>query len=199
MKRIPMAALALALVTAGSSPGADEKEVQTPYFPLKVGNIWNYRVGDNKFFQTVAKFEKVGGVNCARIEQFKDKKIAGVEHIGVTAPGVARYSFDGTETKPPVFILQLEPTEGKSWKVDTKWKDETLKGTFKIGPETEIKVPAGTFKAIPVIGKDLEIKGQKVNLTYYFVKNLGMAKQVFEMGKTTIVVELESFVEGKKK
>ncbi len=64
--------------------------------------------------------------------------------------------------------------------------------------EKEVKVPAGTYKAIPVAGQDIEANGVKITrLTYYFAENVGMVKQVIEIENNKIIIELERFEQAK--
>src|SRR4051812_24542641 len=57
---------------------------ETPYYPLQIGNTWSYRIGDNRYSLKVAKYEKVGDLNCARLEMVVNGKVVATEDIGVT-------------------------------------------------------------------------------------------------------------------
>jgi hypothetical protein len=170
----------------------------TPYFPLKVGTTWHYKVGQNRFSLKVAKHEKVGKVDAARVELIINGKTTSFEHVGVTADAVLRYSFEGKQADPPITVLKLPPRKGASWKVESKVDGHLMKGTFTIGEEENVKVPADTYKkTITVTGKDMEVNGVKLNVTYYFAEKVGMVKQVLEMANQKVIIELEKYEPGK--
>jgi hypothetical protein len=198
----PFAVISAALLLlAPAQAGKSDKSAQTPYFPLKVGHTWQYRVGDNKFTQTVIKFEKFGGVDVARLEMSQDRKAIAVEQVGVKDGTVARYSVDGKKCEPPVIFLKFPPQKGMTWKVDSKWDGQSLNGTFRMGEE-EVKVPAfpNPVKAVTVTGEGLTInKEVKLGLTCYFVKDVGLVKQVIELGgEKKVTIELDHFDPAKE-
>jgi len=191
MKALSSVLLALSLLLP-SALQAQEEPTSSPYYPLKVGSTWHYRAGENKFLLRVARHEMVAGVMTARVELVVDGKVQSFEHIGASKEGLFRYSFDSKELKPPVRFLQIPPSKGASWKVDSKYNNETLTGTFTLG-EAEATVPAGTYKTVTSTGKDLDANGTKVDVTYFFAENLGMVKQIIEIAGQKVVIELEKF------
>jgi hypothetical protein len=195
--------LALALaVPAVAAPAADDKpaaQATTPYYPLKVGNTWTYKVGDTKVTVTVAKFEEVEKQSCARIESSSaEGKPTLVEFVAVKADGVYRYAVADKKVEPPVKILALPPKKDETWKIDAAIGTEKLKGSFKCGEEAEVKVPAGTYKdVITVTGEDIDANGRKITMTYYFAKDVGIVKQRIKFGDAAeSVFELEKFKAG---
>jgi hypothetical protein len=196
MKRLSALLLACVVVPVLQAQDATKLE-GTPYYPLEVGNSWHYKAGDNRFILRIAKHEKVGDTLCARVEMITEGKPISFEHLGMTKEGIARFSFEGKEAKPPVVFLKLAPKKGDTWKVDSKVGEETLKGTFEIG-EDNVTVPSGIFKVITAISKDLDANGMKINFTYYFAEKVGMVKQVIEVSGQKVVIELEKFEPAKK-
>ena len=180
---------------------AQVKLEQTTYYPLAVGTSWEYKAGDSKYTLRVTKHEKVGDTPCARVEMIvkeKDKdKAVSFEHVAVAKDGVSRYSFEGKEAKPPVLFLKLPPKKDETWKVDSKVGGESVKGTFKNTGEEDVKVPAGSYKAVVVASQDLEANGVKMSVTYYFAEKVGMVKQVVEVSGQKIIIELEKYDPGK--
>jgi hypothetical protein len=169
----------------------------TPYYPLAVGSSWEYKAGESKYTLKVTKHEKVGNTLCARVEMFVKDKPVSFEHVGVTNEGVYRHSFESKEAQPPVLFLKLPPKKDEPWKVDSKVGGESVKGTFKNTGEEDVKVPAGSYKAIVVTSQDLEANGIKMAVTYYFAKDVGMVKQVVVVAGQKVVVELEMYAAGK--
>jgi hypothetical protein len=193
-----LAALAALAALAGAVAAADEKMPDTPYYPLVVGNTWHYRAGDNRFQLKVAEIKSVDGKPRAKIDLVVNDKAVSFEQVGVTKDGVVRYTFEGKEAKPPIEFLKVPPKADASWKIDSEVIDKAgklpVKGTFKIGKEEDVKVPAGTYKAVPVSGQDIDANGVRVQkLTYYFAAGVGMVKQVIEMEGNKIQIELEKY------
>ena len=198
MARRCLAFATLLILAIGFAPAAEDAPVTTPYFPLAVGSKWFYKCGENHFRLEVVKFEKVGDTNCARVELFVNDKSQAAENIAVTKEAVVRFTFDGKKAEPAIPFLQLPVAPGKSWKLESKVDGQLLKGTFTSGEEDNVKVPAGTYKTATVTGADLEANGVKLNLRYYFAKDVGMVKQVIDIAGQKIVIELEKYEAGKK-
>lgn len=194
--------LLLGLFLVASSPGsAQDKMPSTPYFPLAKGTTWQYKLRDgSKFTMKVVDHDKVGSVPCAKIELITEggKKEPDTELISVKADGVFRYSFRNAVADKPVQILKLPPKAGETWKIDSKALGDSLQGTYKVGKEEDITVPAGTYKAFPVVTDDLDVAGIKVAETRYYAKDVGMIKQEIKIGGQTTIAELVKFEPGGK-
>jgi hypothetical protein len=196
-------ACSLLMIAAGTLL-AEDKPGESPYYPLRTGTTWHYKVGDNKLVIRVAKQEKVGDVPCALLEASRDGKVVGSEHLAVTADGVYRHTITKAQgdkpatltLKPPMLVLKLPPKKGDAWKVDSQVDGKVLRGGFK-ADEQEVKVPAGTYKAIRVTSQDLEVNGLKTVLTMYYAEGVGMVKQVIQEGENKVEIELEKFEAGK--
>src|SRR5688572_2890199 len=93
----------LATATSLSVQAQDKKDEfkESAYYPLQVGNTWNYKLGEMKFTMKVAKHEKVGESMCARVEMSIAGKVQAYEHIAVTAEGLYRHTFEGKKAEPP--------------------------------------------------------------------------------------------------
>jgi hypothetical protein len=200
MKYLSCVALTLPLLLAlAPARAADEKGAETPYYPLKVGNTWKYRLGDTKFTVKVAKFEEVDKQNCARLETLVGDKVNSYELVAVKPDGVYRYVADGTKADPPVLFLKLPPPKDETWKVEsTAGGTGKLTGTFKSGEVDELKVGDKKYeKVVTVSSDDLDANGEKLRVTYYFAKDVGLVKQTLNVKGQDLVIELESFEPGK--
>ena len=200
------------LVVIAVARGTDDKTPETPYYPLKVGNVWTYKIGDTKLTVKVPKFEDVDKQSCARVEMSVGAKVVSFEHVAVKADGVYRYATDDNKTEPPLCFLKLPVKQGDEWKVastvgamgkvtGTVGAMGKVTGTFKTGEVAEdLKVAAGTYKkedVITVTCNDLDAGGMKVKLTYYFAKGVGMVKQTITIAGQEIVIELEKYEPAK--
>ncbi len=176
----------------------------TPYYPLQVGNTWYYKIADNKYSLKVAKYEKVGDVECARVEMIVEDQVKVVEDITVTKDGVARVAYDGKRAEPPLVFLKLPFQKDQTWEVNTvvgktdKSPGEKVTGTLKAGEAPKVQVPAGTYDTITVTSQNLQANGMPLNFTYYFAKGMGMVKQEIDVSGQKVVIELEKFEPAKQ-
>jgi hypothetical protein len=189
-------ALALSLCVVVAARAQDEKPLTSPYFPLQVGAVWNYRAGEATFQYKVARFEKVGKTNCARIELLVLNRVVSFEHVAVTKDGVQRFSFEGKALEKPITILPLELKEGAEWSIDSKVGGEALTGKFvltKVGEKETVRAAGKDYQAVVVTGKDLKVNGTPVGLKYYFAEKVGMVKQELELAGNKVTFELEKY------
>jgi len=183
---------------------AAEAMKESPYYPLQVGNRWDYRLGDNHYSMRVAKHEKVGDYMCARVEMMVDDKVTAHEHIADTNEGVVRVAYDDRRSEPPLLFLKLPPAKDQTWKVDSvigktdKSPGEKVSGSFKAGEAAKVSEPAGTFENVVTSSSpDLDANGLKLSFTYYFAKGTGMVKQEIDVGGQKVIIDLEKFEQGK--
>jgi hypothetical protein len=199
MKYLSFALLAVPLaLVVGPARAADEKLAESPYYPLKVGNAWTYKIGDTKFVLKVAKFEEKNKQLCARIEMSVNDKVQAVEHVAVKDDGVYRYAFENKEADPPVKFLKLPPKKDETWDVKSTIGAEKLSGTFKIGEMDKLTVSGKDYpNVITSSSENLDANGQKITFTYYFAKDVGMIKQTIKISGQEVVIDLEKFEPGK--
>lgn len=183
------------ILVAFASPraiSADDKFI----FPMTVGTVWTYRVGENRYDIKIVKMEKIGKTECARLEMIVDGKTRSFEHLAVEDGVLARFSFEGKAATPPVPLLKLPPKAGDKWNVDSKLDGQMYKGTLTANLE-KVKVPAGDYSAIKVSGPDMDLNGTKFSVTYWFVSGVGLVKLQSELAGLRVLFELEKVVPGK--
>jgi hypothetical protein len=199
MKPYRLLVIALALVF-GQAPwlGAADDLPESPYYPLKVGNKWEYQIKGQGVTITarVAKHEKVGDVPCALVETVVDDKVVATEHIGADKDGVYRHAVANMRADPPVRFLKLPPKKGDTWKVDSKVQGQSATGTFTLDEE-EITVPAGKYQAVVSRSPDFAAAGQKVATAYWFASGVGVVRQQVNVGGNDVMIELVKFEAGK--
>lgn len=194
LPRLALCAFLLACFTC-STLVAQNPIVENPYYPFKVNTTWTYKSSDGKqVVIKVTKHEKVGNILCARVEGSQDGKILGAEDVAVTSEGICRFQ-PGEGPAMSVCILKY-PLATSPWKVESRIKEEVVKGTFTPGKE-DVTVPLGKFQTVTASG-DLDVGTMKIAVTYYFAKDVGMVKQTIKYGdKPLVVLELEKFEPGK--
>jgi len=177
-------------------------EGRQDYYPLQLGNRWEYRVkvggevkGKGSF--VVAAIETINLVPLARVEAQINGRIVATEHLRVTKDGVYRYRHNGAEVKVPVLVLRYPVKAGDSWEYETEVGQE--KGKAKVTTRFEdVEVPLGKFKAL-VTEIDGESNGQTLRTSIWFAENVGIVKQTFAQGLLEFTMELEKFTKTKPK
>ena len=152
------------------------------YFPTTVGAKWVYEGADGETEE----------VEVYEVEKDGDGLVVGRRRVGETTPYTKMVvSAEGLRQPPDRgvengWVLKAKLESGKSW--DTPDGKRTVSG-----PE-EVKVGAGTFKALKVV---LEAENQ--TLTSWYAPGIGEVKRTIKRGGVeTVYRSLKSFTEGEK-
>jgi opacity protein-like surface antigen len=195
MKRLAGLSVLAILTIAIAVPAQDVQP--NPYYPLKVGSEWTYKVQGGPIKVKVTGTEKAGTGNGFKLETSANNKVSATETVAYTKEGVQRFNVNGLNPEVPILFLPADPEATKEWNVDTKVAGQTIKGTFKVNKE-KVQVPAGTYdNAIHVKGTDMEIGATKTTVEYWFAKDVGIVKLKFTLGSQDATLELEAYTAGK--
>lgn len=199
MKRFAVVAVAVVLSAASLPARAEDKMLESPYYPLQVGNSWTY-TGQNAgvkmtITNKVAKHEKVGDTLCARLEYEVDGKVVGHEHLAVQKDGIYRYSMNGQTLDKPIKILTLPPKKGDTWDIAVSVNGTKLTGKGSV-TEEKVEVKAGKYDTVVSI-MTLEAEKMKVEATNHYAKDVGLVKTSAKNMGFEVVLELEKFTPGK--
>jgi hypothetical protein len=93
------------------------------------------------------------------------------EELSSDDKGVYRTSFNGVPTDKPITIVKY-PTKAETWTESVKIMGMEMKATTTAKAVAEVKVAAGTYKAIPV-EVVAEIAGQKILATTWYADGVG--------------------------
>jgi hypothetical protein len=196
-----LAAFMIAALIIAAPPGRGQ-ESPSPYFPLKVGSKWHYRVGDDqKVIVRVAKMEPLKIVRKQKDNKPGEEKVTGAtleivsvnpkplrEQVVVLADGVYRVSVADKEVSPALCILKLPVKKGDTWQVDSTIGDVKVKGTFQTGEAT-----VGEFKCVTSILQSEETGSEKIVLEYYFAPGVGIVKQHVRSGNIDSTMVLDKY------
>jgi hypothetical protein len=200
-----LSALALFATSAAFAAPVPKGEKKELYFPTTVGAKWvtTMTMGDrtSETTETVTKVEAKGGVYTVTVE-VEAKGGAISNNFRVSDKEVARLRRGGGEDDL-VPLLRLAGKVGDKWELAVPAGKtpgaRAKKLTYTLGKEEEVKVPAGTFKAIRV---DFEAEQQgRVNQkdATWYAPGVGLVKAIQDIGgKAERTVVLKSFTPGKE-
>jgi hypothetical protein len=199
--RALFAALSLALPSA-SAGFEDRQPKPVAYFPTQVGAKWTYETaGGGEAVCVLTAAEGKGDETSLTLEwEYKDKDRETqktVEKLRVSTAGVYRLGIDKKVYDPPECMLKLPFEFGGTWEWRLKG-DDKFKKPYKAVAEEEVKVPAGSYKALRV---ESGITGTTIKLewTYWYAPDVGIVKRRFKDGLGfDVTYLLKSFVAGKK-
>jgi len=185
-----------ALIAASLAAPVPKDKPAEPLMPVTVGTKRVLEITRGTFVsemvEEVTKVAEKDGVYTIAVSSAAVMRTLGAKppfpflfEYAVSATTVADTRFD-----PPRTIFDTTVKAGESWKYESKGKVVT---TFTVSKEEEVEVPAGKFKAIPVI-EETEKLGK---ITRWYAPGVGMVKEDKEgFGKSVTV--LKSITPGKE-
>jgi hypothetical protein len=192
---------------AGKDKGKGKKGAPTvSYYPLEVGNSWEYlvtrrigkKVEKHKATVRVVREETVEKVRVAVLETTYDGGKPLTERLAANKDGLFRYSGDNVDYKPPLCLLKLPPEKGQDWDVKSQGDGLKIKGKFRTSAVGEfVTVPAGEFEAVASSSNDFRVDKVKMSITYWFVPNVGLVKQRVVIDQREVLIELEKYTLAK--
>jgi hypothetical protein len=201
-------------------PATAQPALATEYYPLAVGSKWTYLMVDLRATSSKADPKRHVYVEVERTEPYLDKKTdkekvvekmytgfllkstsgdkVTRDHVVVMPDGVYRVHAAETPISPPLpfFKLVLEPGKN-SWLADSTSGNTTIKGTFTIS-SVGVTVPLDNFKkAILVSYRSQKAGDDRIEIDYWFVKDVGMVQQRIRTKSHEVMLKLEKFDMGK--
>jgi hypothetical protein len=209
------AALAGALARPGADPGGPARPPQAAarapdggvpndlYFPTRQGTrrVYELRARGATYEHTevVTRVEKKG----AGFRVTTGQEVAPGSTLktvtDVSAKGVYLVEFAGKVHAEPVPLLKLPAKAGDSWTAEHQIPaahGAAATFTYTVGKVEEVKVPAGTFKAIRVEEKTDQTV-LRLTATRWYAPGVGLVKAVTATGKIEQTQVLKSYTPGK--
>jgi hypothetical protein len=210
---VAAAGLTGALARPGAGPGARARlplaAAPAPragrrndlYFPTREGTkrVYELRARGTTYEHTeaVTKVEKKGaGFRVTTGQEVTPGSILKTV-TDVSARGVYLVEFAGTVHAEAVPLLKLPAKAGDSWTVQRHipGAHRGVPFTCTVGKVEEVKVPAGTFKAIRVEERpDLDLR---MSATRWYAPGVGLVKEVTTSGKNEQTKVLKAYTPGK--
>lgn len=163
------------------------------WFPVEKGTTWTYQVDGAELKVTAREKEKVGDVECVRIERAAGAD-ATSEWYEVSKEGVLLHKLEvwrneqrqENQPAPPVLRLKFGLKKGESW----DWKGEAgQKATYTHDGEEEIEVPAGKLACVKIRCEAENPQGA-YRIDRWYAKGIGVVKEVFTIDGRSRVTEL---------
>lgn len=159
------------------------------YFPTGMGTEWHYDLTSTSgitmktknVVTSVTKAEK-GGWNVIitsytpQESQNHYHKVSGWVYTDKSVSPAANYTFDFVEDKPD---LMNPLVVGKGWDYKGTGSGMAVTQTWKAIAVEEVKVPAGTYKAVRVESEG-EMGGNPTKYTFWYADRVGAVKIVTE-------------------
>jgi hypothetical protein len=206
-------ALAAGLLATGAlaRPGADPDEptrqpqaavraIDDLYFPIREGMTRVYeaqaRGATYQHTETVTRVEHKGaGFRVTTGQEAIPGEILKIV-TDVSARGVYLVEFAGKVHADPLPLLKLPAKAGDSWTVKKQIPTGGLATfTYTVGKVEEVKVPAGTFKAIRV--QESAEPVLRMTATHWYAPGVGLVKTVAFYGKSEQTQVLKSYTPRK--
>jgi hypothetical protein len=165
-------------------------------YPLDVGATWDYKVEGSRRTAKVVRHDVVGADPVAVIEVSRDGVVVSSELLAARSDGVYRIGFGGEMLDKPLPILKFPVKKGDTWTATGKVLDKPATLTFTVDAG-DAKVPAGEFKAAPVVVVKAESDGRVITQRITYAPGVGPVLQVFTEGNRTVTIELEKYTPGK--
>ena len=210
----------MAITAACATYAAAQPALATEYYPLAIGTKWTYRMTDLKTPTSKSDPKRYVQIEVERTEMYLDKKsdkdnkvvenkYTGYllkstsgdkvtrDHVVVMPDGVYRVYAADTPITPPLPFFKLGLEKGKnSWPADSTSGNTNLKGTFTIS-NAGVVVPLSDYKAILVSYRSDKMGDDRIEIDYWFVKDVGMVKQRIRTKSHEVMLELERFDKAK--
>jgi hypothetical protein len=202
MRRLLSASLFVALGCLGSVSAQDGKDAL--YFPVEVGAKRVFEKTQNgkvtgTMTSTVTKVERTGDVYVVHWESDPGggKEFPTVYEI--SPKGIVRIMAGNQKEVPPFPLLKVGGKAGESWSGSFQGVPGTdpVKYTLKSLAEEEVEVPAGKFKAIPVVMEYEAMPGKAASITQWYAVGIGNVKVLSKGDGIDVNVVLKSFAPGK--
>jgi hypothetical protein len=179
------------------------KEPGTPrYFPIQKGAKWVFKTPGSKDTRVITEVKNNKGEFTVVIIDDNDGKLSPVETILVTDKGLFRAAYaDDMKFDPPICILKTPVKAGEKWETSTTFSLFSLKTKFTILDLEWVEVPAGRFKAVPVMREEIltlqgEKESKKMTIIEWYAPNVGLVKRLIKGTSEDFVTVLESFTPG---
>lgn len=182
-----------------ATPIPKRTDKSADYYPLKLGNRWEYQAGSTTITTTVTDVTaRKDGMSASTIETRVNDAVVATEVIAVSDKGLFHEKTNNSPVNPPLMFLKFPVKANATWAADAVCGVTTIGVTYTVHESEDIKVPAGKFKAVRVESRGA-IGGAQTGATFWFAPDTGIVKLQYPVaGGNDTVLELKAFTPGKK-
>jgi hypothetical protein len=202
MPRLTLAVLlvlisAIPLAPAAPAPLRRVPRMEPLYFPTRVGAEWVYEDHGHNLGYAVTKVEEKDGTTLVSvgIYQSNGRTTQHSHTVEVSKAGLRETLNANRKVEPPTPLLKLPCAKGDKWEVPFSLNGEK-RGycSMTVGGVEEVKVPAGTFRAVRVetVCTNAE-KNVICTSTSWYAPGVGLVRYAYDNGSTR---DLISFTPG---
>lgn len=185
-----------------ASPAQADAKADASYFPLAVGNTWEYRSSFDRVVMKVTGQEIVNGAACYVVESFVGDGTDSVqkEYYAVTAAGVEVYkrSHKGSDffLDTPEQMLAFPLREGRHW----TWQGNAAQGTvmlaFEIKGERRVPVLGREMSALLVLIRGRSADGSEIQTKRWYCRGIGMVREQSMMKKAGKATSMDASLQN---
>jgi hypothetical protein len=188
---------------AASLVGAPKLKKKEPpiYMPTAVGTEWVYDDNGRDWTEEIAAAKAGdGGERHLTIRYWADPAEGAHEKTVVVSASGVFHQYAAGIYHDPMCLLKLPLTPGQTWEVNLSLPEFRFgyDATMTVGVAEAVKVPAGTFQAVPVRKETTTRNGRKLArpevTTTWWAPDMGVVR--YQSGDTDR--KLKQFMPGKK-
>lgn len=168
------------------------------YFPVHKGSKWVYVSGDSRsthqYIIEVVDTRKDGTKTIVTMTATDGDEVRKMI-VEVDSAGVHQTNLDGESFYPRLTILSDSLKAGSRWRNDVKAEKHSRVGEWICFEPVTIRVPAGEYKAVPVVSVS-KYFGDDTIATGWYAPGIGLVKQVLVSKGSSITRVLKSYTPG---
>lgn len=191
-----LAALLMALIPAVGFSQEKKEEKPSNFFPLAKGTKWEYVLKGAEKYPWVVEVTDVSepkkgerAVTTLTSIILDRKRLAG--KYSADGKAVYEHTRGGDDLESPLVMIKLPLKAGSKWTEKLKYVGEVTID-YEVKEAEELKVPAGTYTAFPVV-QSIKTELGKSTVTTWYADGVGMVKQEIKAFGKPDVTELKSF------
>jgi hypothetical protein len=187
--------LAVAAQATRAAPALKDRPADLLYAPTRVGDTQVYEQRGRgravRSAHVVTGVEEKGGTFLVTIE--REGRPGAWTELSVSGRGVVWRTRMAEKLDDPVPWLKLPAKPGGTWSYESK--PGNFKRTYTAGPEEEVEVPAGRFRAVRV-DEEFARGGERARHTFWHARRVGLVKAVLKTDDDEWTQVLVSFAAG---
>ena len=188
------------LPVASPSTAGAPAELPMPWFPLAVGNRWDYQSKYSRVSMRVTGVENVNGVPCFVVHSFVGDatESSQVEYFSVTDDGVhvLKRVHKGSDfiLRPPETMLALPLEIGKHW----AWQGDAASGSvalaFSVRPGGIVEVMGQRLPTLLVVIQGRAADASELQTKRWYSRGVGLVRELTQLKKGSRSLKVDALL-----